>query len=196
MDECSKIENIFNQEEYNKKIDTFYDFFCFLKNIKEVRYNFYLNYNFELVLTYDKTKNKLLMKDIIFNRLLGTFLPKEYNLLKSYSEIVKPKNEELKEIECINIDIDFTNMICIKCGQEINKDSELFYCHECKDKYCYKCVTEHVENNSDKDKFIDQKHNLLFFKTREKKNFENIEKYKLGKNTFVNSEMLDRFKFV
>ena len=48
VDECSKIENIFNQEEYNKKIDTFYDFFCFLKNIKEVRYNFYLNYNFEL----------------------------------------------------------------------------------------------------------------------------------------------------
>ena len=196
VDECSKIENIFNQEEYNKKIDTFYKFFCFLKNIKEVRYNFYLNYNFELILTYDKTKNKLLMKDIIFNRLLGTFLPKEYNLLESYSEIVKPKNKELKEIECINIDIDFTNMICIKCGQEINKDSELFYCHECKDKYCYKCVTEHIENNSDKDKFIDQKHNLLFFKTREKKNFENIEKYKLGKNTFVNSEMLDRFKFV
>ena len=57
-------------------------------------------------------------------------------------------------------------------------------------------MINHLENNSGKDKYIDPKHNLIFFKTRDKKNFEAIEQYKLGKNTFVNSENLDRFKYV
>ena len=127
---------------------------------------------------------------------MGDFLPKEYHKLKSFADILKPRNEELNEIECVDIEIDFTNMECVKCGKEIVKDSELFYCRECKDKYCYECVTKHLENNSGKDKFIDQKHNLLFFKTRDQQNFKGIEKYKLGKNTFAKSELLDRFRNV
>ena len=46
-------------------------------------------------------------------------------------------------------------MVCVKCGENINEDSELFYCYECNEKYCFDCVTEHLENNSGKDKFID-----------------------------------------
>ena len=195
IDECSLEKNIFNQEEYDKKIDAFYDYFYFLKNIKEIKYNFYLNYYFEIFLTYDPNLNKLLIKNIVFNRLEGDFLPKEYKKLRTILDAVKPHNDELREIKCIKIDIDFTDMLCIKCGQKIEENSELFYCYECKEKYCYKCVINHLENNSGKDKFIDPKHNLIFFKTRDKKNFEAIEKYKLGKNTFVNSENLDRFKY-
>ena len=196
IDEHAQKKNICTFEEYNQKIETFYEFFSFLKNIKEVKYNFYLSYNFEIVLTYDPNLNKLLIKNIIFNRLNGEFLPEEYKKLKLISEIVKPNNEDLKEIKCKKIDIDFSDMTCIKCGQKIEDNAELFYCYECKEKYCYKCVINHLENNSGKDKYIDPKHNLIFFKTRDKKNFEAIEQYKLGKNTFVNSENLDRFKYV
>jgi len=196
VNEFSKLDFTFNQEEYNKKLDSFFQFFTFLKNIKDVKYNFYLSYNFEIILNYDKLKNALLIKNIIFNRLNAVFLPKEYLKLKSISEIVKPNNTEIKEVKCVNIEIDFTSMSCIKCGYNFNQNEELFYCYECKDKYCFKCVTEHLENNSGKEKFIDQKHNLIFFKTRNKKNFENIEQYKLGKNSFVTSESLDRFKYV
>ena len=196
VNEYSKIDFTFIQEEYDKKLDKFFEFFDFLKNIKEVKYNFYLSYNFELILNYDKIKNTLLIKNIIFNRLNGDFLPKEYDKLESIAKIVKPNNKELKKVECINIEIDFTSMSCIKCGYNFSQNEELFYCYECNDKYCFKCVTEHLENNSGKARFIDQKHNLLFFKTWDKNNFKNIEKYKLGKNSFVYSESLDRFKHV
>ena len=196
VNEFSKLDFTFKQEEYNKKLDTFFKFFEFLKNIKEVKYNFYLSYNFELILNYDKIKNALLIKNIIFYRLNAEFLPDEYKLLNTISEIMKPNNKELKEIKYAKIEVDFSSMSCIKCGYNFSSNEELFYCYECNDKYCFKCVTEHLENNSGKDKFIDQKHNLLFFKTRDKKNFEKIEEYKLGKNTFVTSESLDRFKYV
>ena len=196
VNEFSKLDFTFKQEEYDKKLNTFFDFFNFLKNIKEVKYNFYLSYNFELILNYDKIKNALLIKNIIFYRLNAEFLPDEYKLLNTISEIMKPNNKELKEIKYAKIEVDFSSMSCIKCGYNFSSNEELFYCYECNDKYCFKCVTEHLENNSGKDKFIDQKHNLLFFKTRDKKNFEKIEEYKLGKNTFVTSKSLDRFKYV
>ena len=195
VNECSNIDVSFNEDEYNKKIESFYKFYDFLRNIKEVKYNFYLSYNFDLILTYDKIQNKLLIKNIKIQRLNYEFLHDEYIKLKEIANIFKPQIEEDKEVECINIDIDFINMECIKCGKLINEDEELFYCYVCKDKYCFKCVSNHLENNSGKDRFIDQKHNLLFFKTRNKNNFKNIEKYKLGKNSFVNSKELDRFKY-
>ena len=118
-----------------------------------------------------------------------------------YSEVIPYKTKKDNcylatwyKYHCKNINNE--KMSCIKCGYNFNQNEELFYCYECKDKYCFKCVTEHLENNSGKEKFIDQKHNLIFFKTRNKKNFENIEQYKLGKNSFVTSESLDRFKYV
>jgi len=114
IDEHAQKKNICTFEEYNQKIETFYEFFSFLKNIKEVKYNFYLSNNFEIVLTYDPNLNKLLIKNVIFNRLNGEFLPKEYKKLKLISEIVKPNNEDLKEIKCKKIDIDFNNGTCIK----------------------------------------------------------------------------------
>ena len=196
VNEFSKLDFTFKQEEYDKKLDAFFQFFKFLKNIKEVKYNFYLSYNFELILTYDKIKNALLIKNIIFYRLNAEFLPDEYKLLNTISEIMKPNNTELKEVKYAKIDVDFSSMSCIKCGYNFSSNEELFYCYVCNDKYCFKCVTEHLENNSGKDKFIDQKHNLLFFKTRDQKNFDKIEQYKLGKNTFVTSESLERFKNV
>ena len=196
VNEFSKLDFTFKQEEYDKKLDAFFQFFKFLKNIKEVKYNFYLSYNFELILTYDKIKNALLIKNIIFYRLNAEFLPDEYKLLNTISEIMKPNNTELKEVKYAKIEVDFSSMSCIKCGYNFSSNEELFYCYVCNDKYCFKCVTEHLENNSGKDKFIDQKHNLLFFKTRDQKNFDKIEQYKLGKNTFVTSESLERFKNV
>ena len=62
----------------------------------------------------------------------------------------------------------------------------MYYCYECKDKYCYKCVMDNFNNSKGLKKFIDPKHNLLFFKTRDVKQFKNIDLYKLGKNSFSN----------
>ena len=46
-------------------------------------------------------------------------------------------------------------------------------------------MKNNFESKSGKEKFIDQKHNLLFFKTRNKNQFLNIEQHKLGINSFT-----------
>lgn len=187
-----------SNEIINKKIDAFYEFFSFLKNIKEVKYYFYLSYNFNLILKYNQIEDKLLIKDIFFTRFNGEFRPEEYKKLKNWSSIFMPEYEELRELETIDIDIDFTDMTCINCSQKIKDNEELFYCYICKTKYCFKCVKENYQKSSGKQKFIDPKHNLIFFKTRDKKDFCGIDKYKLGNNTFANvqEEDLGRFKSV
>ena len=197
-------------EKYNKyeknpeinnlqtKINACYDFIDFLNNIKSVQYYFYLNYNFSIVLNYDENEDKFIIKNAYFSRLNGEFRHAEYKKLNKISSLFPLDYQEFNEIKSIDIDIDFTNMKCIICSKIIQDEEELFYCYICKDKYCFNCVKEHMENNTGKDKFIDQKHNLLFFKTRDKNNFCALDEYKLGKNTFANSdeENLGRFKNV
>ena len=184
-----------NDNSLDTKINAFYNFYDFLINIKKVEYYFSLNYYFSLVLNYNQIKDKFFIKDIFFTRFNGEFRPKEYHFLKNIYNIFIPEYSELREIESIDIDIDFNDMTCIKCSKTINDKEDLFYCYICKDKYCYKCVKEHLEKNSGKNKFIDPNHNLLFFKTRDKKDLCGIDKYKLGNNTFVNADEDDLGKF-
>ena len=196
----NKINYIINEYNIDNKsldikINAFYDYYDFLKNIKEVKYYFSLNYHFSLVLNYNQIKDNFFIKDIFFTRFNGEFRPKEYHRLKNIYNVFSPEYSDFKEIEAIDIDIDFSDMKCIKCSKVINDKEELFYCYICKDKYCYKCVKEHLKKNSGKNIFIDPNHNLLFFKTRDKKNLCGIDKYKLGNNTFVNSEEEDLGKF-
>ena len=178
-----------------KKVSACYKFIDFLNNIKSVKYYFYINYNFSIILNYYEDRDKFIIKDAYFSRLNGEFRHDEYQILKEISSLFPLEYQEFKEIESIDIDIDFTDMNCHICSETINENEELFYCYICKDKYCFNCVKEHIENNTGKDKFIDQYHNLLFFKTRDKKNLCGLDKYKLGKNTFSNSreDKLGRF---
>ena len=86
----------------------------------------------------------------------------------------------------MNINIDFSKEIkCKICKGIIPNEKECYYCFLCKEFYCYKCVNNNYETKFGKGKFIDPKHNLLFFKTRDKTNFMNIELHKLGTNSFV-----------
>ena len=63
----------------------------------------------------------------------------------------------------------------------------MYYCYKCKEKYCTDCVLKNFndQNNKGIKKFIDPKHNLLYFKTRNLENFKIIDKYKLGKDNFA-----------
>jgi hypothetical protein len=199
------VKNAFEEEEKNpkdkeeedidKKIEGFYEFYEFLKNIKEVKYYFYFSYHFNLILKYNEIEEKLIIKDIHFTRFDGSFKPTEYKKLKQLISVFKPDYEDLKEIETVDIDIDFNDMKCIKCSRKIKDDEELFYCYICKDKYCFDCVKSHLQNNVGKKKFIDPQHNLVFFKTRDKNKLCGIEKYKLGKNTFATADEKDLGRF-
>ena len=186
---------ICEDEIIEQKINGFYEFYDFLKNIKEVKYYFYFSYHFNLILKYNGIEDKLFIKDINFTRFNGNFRPPEYHKLKKLMAIFRPDFDDFREIETVDIDIDFSDMTCIKCSRIIRDDEELFYCYICKDKYCFDCVKNHLKNNSGKQKFIDPQHNLVLFKTRDKKNLSGIDKYKLGKNSFAtaNEEDLGRF---
>ena len=190
--------NLTNEEILEQKIKSFYEFYDFLINIKKARYYFYLSYHFNLILKYSHIEDKLLIKDIFFTRFNGDFRPAEYNKLKEIISIFNPEMMQFKEIEALDIDIDFSDMTCCKCSQKIKDKEELFYCYICKNKYCFSCVKNHVQKNNGKSKFIDPMHNLIFFKTRDKNDLLGIDKYKMGKNIFSNTseENLGRFKKV
>ena len=92
----------------------------------------------------------------------------------------------MKELETKNIPINFANMfICKVCKKEIPNDKECFYCYRCIEFYCYECVKKHINSNNGINKFIDRKHNLIFFKTRNVNNFMTIDSHKFGKDSFT-----------
>jgi len=193
-----KPDNNGNDNIYNQKVDAFFEFYSFLKNLKDLKYYFYLNYHFDLILKYQENEDghQLMIKDIILSRFNAEVRSKEFEKLERLLSIFSPEYKELTKLETIDIDIDFSDMTCVKCSKTIADDEELFYCYICKEKYCFDCVKRNYQSSTGKGKFIDPNHNLIFFKTRNKKNFLEIDKYKLGRNTFANAseEDLGRFK--
>jgi hypothetical protein len=194
---CSKESNSIqvNNEGnmMDKKIESFFNFYEFLKNINKLNYRFYLNYNFNLILNISPNEENLIIKDINFTRFSATFRHNELEKMRNWCSFLKPERSEFEEVETIQIDIDFNDMICKKCEKEI-KDPDLFYCYICKDKYCYDCVKTNFRENKGKKKFIDPQHNLLLFKTRNKDDLI-VDKEKLGKNLFAKAEEEDLSRY-
>ena len=153
----------------------------------KIDYLFDIYFKISITLSPNDELTKLKLKQINFMKFTGQFRKKEYNYLKSCSESLSLPFCEFgfTEIPTIDIEIDFSNMNCEKCKKIIDENSSLYYCYICKTKYCYECVQSQLKNNKGKKKYIDPKHNLLFFKTRNKNNFLNIDKAKLGNNRFV-----------
>ena len=116
----------------------------------------------------------------------GKFLTKDYKYLKQLTDAIKLPNcaFPLSEMPTIDVEIDFNDMKCHKCKNVIKEEEYIYYCYICKIKYCWKCVQDQLKNNTGKKKYIDEKHNLLFFKTRDKNKLLGLEKSKLGKNLF------------
>ena len=174
-------------KEYSEeeKIQALYDFYNFVENIQNYKYNFFFAYQLEVCLKYNKD-DRLTLSYVNFSHLIGEMRTKEYAIMKRCEEIFRPDMSELTVIETIDIPIDFTNNICKKCSKVITEKEEMYYCYFCKDKYCTKCVMDNFNDPKNKGlkQFIDPKHNLLFFKTRDLNQFKNIEKFKLGTNSF------------
>ena len=64
-------------------------------------------------------------------------------------------------------------------------NEDMYYCYKCKIKYCRSCVITNFTSAIGKSKFIDQKHNILYFKTRDLQQFKNIDRHKLGNDLFA-----------
>ena len=171
------------EEDINKALSTFYDF---VSNIQKYKYNFFFGYQLEVCLKFNKEQN-LILSYVNFSHFIAEVRTNEYKKLKECMDIFKPDIYELQEIETYDIPIDFNQNICIKCKKQIPDNAPMYYCYKCKEKYCTDCVLKNFndQNNKGIKKFIDPKHNLLYFKTRNPENFKIIDKYKLGKDNFA-----------
>ena len=67
---------------------------------------------------YDDEYN-LSINYIDFSHIIAELRTKEYHLIKGCSKILKPDLEDIDEIPTIDIDIDFSNMECYRCGKII-----------------------------------------------------------------------------
>ena len=173
-------------EEKIKEAKKLIHFICYIKKLN-LNYIFDLRFKIFLTLNVDDEFKQIKLKKL--NKLFidGIFFTKEYNYLKQICEFIKSPSLEynLTELPTIDVEIDFTNMECEKCKKKISDQEYLYYCYICKLKYCCDCVQNQLKNNEGKKKYIDEKHNLIFFKTRDKNQFLNLEISKLGKNKFA-----------
>ena len=192
----ANISDFFKEKEKKKmhKFDKMKEIINFISQLKNLDYIFDLDFNFSINLAINDDLTKFQIKKINSLIISGEFCKNEYSYLLNLINSIRQKNCKfnIEEIPTIDIDIDFTNMECYKCTKTIEKDDYLYYCRICKTKYCFQCVQAQLKNKG-KEKFIDPKHNLIFFKTRDKNQFLNIDKSKLGNNKF--SESIDENDF-
>ena len=178
-----------------KENDELIEIFKFINNIKKLNYIFLMSFRFNVEAYLSKNTDDIYIKKINSLRINGEFRTKEYNLLQKLFKKFEHSNKIkliIKELPTIDIDIDFTNMKCLKCSNEIPNNKEFYYCYICKTKYCYECIQQQLKQKGKK-KFIDQKHNLLFLKTRNKELLKNLDKSKLGSNKFAESTNDNQF---
>ena len=186
------VETYKNEKKTKKKnLIEFFNFLSsFIQDISNLDYIFDFNFNMKYSLSIDEPGNYFKLNEIEKLEVWGSLRTGDYNKFKKfYDEIQSEKYIfKLKEIETTDIPINFTNpFVCKECKKEIPNDKECYYCYICIQYYCYDCVKKHFIANKGINKFIDKKHNLIFFKTREIKNFLNIDSHKLGKNSFAKS---------
>ena len=181
---------ISNEKEVkrNEKNKIFIDILNYILKLKNLDYIFNLDFQFSFSVSINEEYTKVNIKKINSISLRGQFRTKEYQYLNNLLNTIKNKNIDynLKELMTIDIDIDFNDMKCFNCSTNIPDEQHLYYCYICKTKYCYNCVHEQLKKKGI-DKYIDKKHNLIFFKTRNKKNFMTIDKTRLGNNRFSES---------
>ena len=187
----NKNKDIFKEKE-KKKIEKFKkaaEIIHFISKVKNLDYIFYIEFDISVNICINDELTDIKIKKINALNINGEFCTKEYKYLK---ELFLPIRQlscifNILELPTTDIDIDFSNMKCHKCKKEIPDDGFIYYCYTCEDKYCYACVQEQLKKKGI-NKYIDKKHNLLFFKTRDKKQFLKLDKSKLGKNRFAESK--------
>ena len=177
------------KELKRQRYDAFIKLYDFYTNLKDIKYALYFSSEFEVCLKY--INENFYISYIDFYKIAADLRPNEYEVVQELTKILKPEDwEDVRKIELFDIPVDFKNNICKVCKEVIGDDKPMYYCYKCpknENKYCSKCVMAHYKNKElkGKKKFIDQKHNLLFFKTRNVESFKQIDKFKLGEDIFT-----------
>ena len=200
MKKLNEIQKNRNLEDLKKeKYQAFIDLYKFYENLNKLKYALYFGCEFEICLKLNEKKSSFYISYIDFYKIAADLRPPEFSKVQELTRILKYDDmEDVREIEVVDIPIDFKRNVCKICGKEIKNDEPMYYCYKCKsrDKYCSDCVMKHYLNKENKGnkKFIDREHNLLFFKTRNPESFKTIDKFKLGNDIFKDEKDENQFE--
>ena len=179
------------KKEKNKNLIKLFNFLSnFIDEIPNLNYILDFNFNMKFSLILDEPGNYFKLYEIEKLEVWGSLRTNDYIKFKKFADEIQSEKYifKLKELETKDIPINLTDPFkCKVCKKEIPNDKECFYCYKCIEYYCYECVKKHINTNLGIKKFIDKKHNLLYFKTRNINNFINIDSHKLGKDSFTKS---------
>ena len=184
-----------NENKGKEKMQKLQNLINFIMDLKNKKYLFKISFSISFKGKINPKYNEIISTGIDTISIEGELMTKDKLYLEEILYTLghgKIKNNII-ENKTIDIDIDFSDMKCFKCSKIIEENKYLYYCFYCKTKYCFECVSEQLKKEK-KEKYIDKKHNLLFFKTRDINAFKNIETKKLGNNLFANVEDDSRFK--
>ncbi len=180
-----------------KNCDILREILYFISKLKKLAYLFDLSFDISFNASLNEELNDIIIRKINMLKVEGEFRTKEYQYINKLLNSLELQTDKaifnLREIQTIDVEIDFTDMKCTKCSKLIPEDKFLYYCYICKMKYCMECVHEQLKKKG-KEKFIDQNHNLMFFKTRDKKQFICLDKSKIGNNRFAESTSDEQFR--
>ena len=192
-------EDYIKEKELKKKekVNSIKEILNFISKLKKLNYVYEFGFKISFKASINEGCSSINITNLNSIDISGKLRTQEFKYLQKLLKIFKNSKQvifsEMKEMPTMDLDVDFTDMKCLKCAKLIPEDKHFYYCYICKTKYCYECVKEQLKKNG-KEKYIDQKHNLLFFKTRNKKNFMNLDKPKLGNNRFAESTNISQFK--
>ena len=183
-----------------QRYQAFLDIYNFYTKLTDHKYALYFCCEFEICLKLNVDNKSFFISYMDFYKIAADLRPKEYKKIFDLTKILKPEDcDDIREIEMCDIPVDFSTNICKVCKKEIGKNEPMYYCYKCEkdNKYCSDCVIKRYKNKEllGKKKFIDPKHNLLFFKTRNENSFKGIDKFKLGTDLFSQFDDEKQFEF-
>ena len=179
--------NKINEKNINEEINI-------IKTLKDYSKEYYLHnfkFSFEIKFTINDELTTITPTKILNIKVNGQLKTPQYNHLTQLDKKNNKYEINITEIQTFNIEINFSNLTCSNCKKEIKNNVGLYYCYWCNIQFCEDCFESNLTKNdyqNDKIHFIDRlihkEHNLLYFKTRNLLNLQDLDKYKLGNNKF------------
>ena len=179
-----------NKKENNYELEL--DLIANLRKYKKKPYLHTFKFNYKMQLKVNDDLSMIIPEKVKNIKIEGEFRTNEYNYLINLNNKFQAIN--LKELETFSLKPNFSNLVCSNCKKKIKENEGIYYCYWCNILFCEDCfeskLTENHYNENPinfKYRLIHKEHNLIYFKTRNILDLENLDKSKLGNNKFNNA---------
>jgi hypothetical protein len=179
-----------NKKENNYELEL--ELIANLRKYKKKPYLHTFKFSYKMELKVNDELSMIIPEKVKNIKIEGEFRTNEYNYLINLNNKFQAIN--LKELETFSLKPNFSNLVCSNCKKKIKENEGIYYCYWCNILFCEDCfeskLTENHYNENPinfKYRLIHKEHNLIYFKTRNILDLENLDKSKLGNNKFNNA---------